>query len=570
MDLTIAELARAVGKSETYVRQHLHREHLKAQRRGRRVFVTLDEAARWARERRLPFATPTPVSVTARDMERRVTRLAVLTLHEPYTRPRNLFTLVRHRRQDALGPWAGDAGERWSNANLGNGISLFSFDSTLEFCQALIDQILGSGTLSIEDIEIDYDLYSIPRCHWAYRDDCPLSNTSVRSPFSRHSAEIIEYWSFRTELRDHWLKALGSSAGSLLPGLTRLGFPLDQSEDRVGNLMIAGAEDAIACDLVVGHDQTLRFFVDAAGLSPGAYRANVWGNHSGDAVIRREIAVSPGETVIKVASDVDHFGFAVHRTVDGQCIDMSDVFRMMESNFRSKASSPTLHFQDRRRHLNHTVTPAGSTSSISVRSDDDSTEIDKGIRRLWLEHLLHKCEADARKTKELVRFQPHEFDQAVQHVICLLRLDSHRAEPLYLADPYFELYLDESKPENSDLVQLYLEIFAATVGRSLLILSCQKKLDDTRPWWFHYGEKIKRHITVRTFLKHDLHKTGFHDRYLITPEREIIITSSLNGWRQEGVTFISHPHSVYRAEAKLLWEMGLQSDTARLFVEEIC
>ena len=28
MDLTIAELARAVGKNETYVRQHIHRKHL--------------------------------------------------------------------------------------------------------------------------------------------------------------------------------------------------------------------------------------------------------------------------------------------------------------------------------------------------------------------------------------------------------------------------------------------------------------------------------------------------------------------------------------------------------------
>ena len=76
------------------------------------------------------------------------------------------------------------------------------------------------------------------------------------------------------------------------------------------------------------------------------------------------------------------------------------------------------------------------------------------------------------------------------------------------------------------------------------------------------------------FLKRDEHnpdrrKRGFHDRYLITPEREIIITHSFNGWCEDGVTFISLPYGVYRAEAEQLWSMDLESDTERLFVEEI-
>ena len=48
MNFTISELALAVEKSETYVRQHIHRKHLSAQKEGRNVFVALDEAARWA------------------------------------------------------------------------------------------------------------------------------------------------------------------------------------------------------------------------------------------------------------------------------------------------------------------------------------------------------------------------------------------------------------------------------------------------------------------------------------------------------------------------------------------
>ena len=58
---------------------------------------------------------------------------------------------------------------------------------------------------------------------------------------------------------------------------------------------------------------------------------------------------------------------------------------------------------------------------ISIRSDDDSAEIDRGIRRLWLERGLHEREAEARRERKLVRFQPDESKQAAQHVVYLLR-----------------------------------------------------------------------------------------------------------------------------------------------------
>lgn len=575
MDLTIAELARAVDKSETYVRQHIHRKHLTARRNGRNVFVTLDEATRWASERGLPFGMPARPTATVGDMKGRAARMTVLTWHEPNVRSRNLFTLVRHRRQDALGPWASESGEEWSNDDLGHGLRMSSLDTTLERCQTLIDHIVDCGTLEIDGVEIDYDLYPIPRRHWAYRDERPLARAAVRSPFSRHSAEIIEYWSFGEEPRKHWLETIESPRHGLSSRLARLGFPLDRLPDRVGNLVIAGAEDTIACDLGARHDQTLRFHVDAVDLSPGAYRATVWGSHSGDEVIRREIAVTRGLTVIKLASDADHVGFAIYRTVDGQCVDLMEAFLIMEIGGRMEvSSSPTLHIRDRRRRLNHEVTPAGSTSMISIRSDDDSAEIDRGIRQLWLERGLHEREAEARKERKLVRFQPDESKQAAQHVVYLLRRDSHRTGPLYLADPYFMPYLDEKREADSGLVQLYLELFAATSGRSLKILCAHPKKDNTRPWWSNYPKTLTNHVSIRTFRKRDKDKSagrknGFHDRYLITPEHEVVITNSLNGWREHGVTFISHPYGVYRAEAEKLWAMDLESTTEPLFVEEI-
>ena len=575
MDLTIAELAQAVDRSENYVRQHIHRKHLTARRVGRNVFVTLDQAARWARERGLSFGAPARASAVAGEMKDRAARMTVLTWHEPDARPRNMFTLIRHRRKDALGPWTSELGKSWFNDDLGNGIRVHSFDATLEQCQALVEQILGSGTLEIDGVEVDYALHPIARRHWAYRDGRPFSDASVRSPFSRHSAEIIEYWSFDAELRDRWLEVLEAPPGGSLRGLERLCFPLDRRVDRVGNLMIAGAEDAIACNLASHHDQTLRFHVDTDDLVPGAYRATVWGSHSGNEVIRREIAVTPGQTVIKLASDVDHVGFLICRTVDGQCVDLRELFLTKEVSIRLDVESgPELHLQNRRHGLSHKVTPAGSTTKISVRPDDHIAELDRGIRRLWLERCLREREADARKEGSVVRFQPDGFVQATQHVHHLLRRDSCRAEPFYLADPYFDPYLKERAGAASQLVQLYLELFAATTSQSLRILCAQKKQGDARPWWASYPKHLTDHVSVRAFFKRnrdksDESKRGFHDRYLITPEHETIITNSLNGWHKHGVTFISHRQGVYRAEAENLWAMDLQSATETLWVEEI-
>lgn len=575
MELRISELAQAVEKSDTYVRQHIHRKHLTARREGRKVFVELEEATRWARKWGLPFDAPARISASSRHKTSRAARMTVLECTESGGRARNLFTMVRHRRQDALGPWESQDVERWLMDDLGSGLRLHRLNAPLEKCQALVDLILDSGKLEIEGVEVTYALHPNPRCHWAYRDESPLSDASVRSPFSKHSAEVIEYWSFESDLRDRWLKVLDSPPGNLPTRLRCLGFRLDRRSDRVGNLMITGAEDAITCDLVAGHDHKLRFQVDGDEILRGAYRATVWASHSGDEVIRRQIDVTLGQTVIDLTSDVDSVGFAIFRTLDAQCIDLMDANLVMEMQVRGHITSgPTLRFRNRQGRSDHAVVPAATTFVTRVRSDEDSAEIDKGIRRWWLDRRLYQDEAEARKEHSFVRFQPDEFDQAAQHLVHLVRLDSHKSDPLYLADPYFPPYLEEKTSADSMLVQLYLELIGATAGRQLRILCSQKKQLGAQPWWVDFPKALTNHISVRTFTKHGLDKRGrvspgFHDRYLITPEREVVITNSFNGWEKQGVTFITLKYGVYRTEAEKLWSMDLKSAGEPLFVEEI-
>ena len=177
MDLTVADLAHAVGRSENYIRQHIHRKHLIARRVGRNVIVTLDEASRWARKRGLAFVSPEPV-VTTGAMKHRTARMTVLTWQETRAQPINLFTLIRHRRRDALGPWATQPDGNWSRDDLGEGLRQFTLDTSFDHCQALVDQITATETMAMDGTDVRYALERVPRRHWAYRNEIRPFTTS--------------------------------------------------------------------------------------------------------------------------------------------------------------------------------------------------------------------------------------------------------------------------------------------------------------------------------------------------------------------------------------------------------
>ena len=338
--------------------------------------------------------------------------------------------------------------------------------------------------------------------------------------------------------------------------------------------MIAGAEDEIVCDLDARHDRSLMLQVDGDKLQPGAYRATVWASHSGNEMLRREIPVTQGETEIELASDVDHIGFAIFRTADGQCIDLMEAFLLMQIGGKIKVdSSPTLQFHDRSGRLVHEVSPAAPSSGIDLNIDFDNAEFDKKIRQEWLARRLRERDAAARREGNFERFGPDAFEDAVRYFVGLLRRDADQKTPIYLADPYFMTQLTDDSGADLSLKKLCIDMFAATAGTPLRILCAKKKKrqdqDDPPPWWTSLPEQITAHVSVLAFLSRDGKRPGFHDRYLITPRREIIITHSLNGWHGDGVTFASLPYDVYLAEAERLWWMDPGSATADLLVREI-
>ena len=203
MEITIADLASVVGKDENYVRQHIRREHLVARREGRRVLVEESEAARWAKERGLPFRQPIATLGLDDEIGERAARVTVLALRTPDGTAINLFTLVRHRDRNSLGPWVHAEDPNWQreiidveNSEQVENLVLYRLDATLPECQEIVQNILRGGSLAIADEDIRYALEPHPRRHWAYQEHTMSDAELLESPFDGHSAEMTEYWCF--------------------------------------------------------------------------------------------------------------------------------------------------------------------------------------------------------------------------------------------------------------------------------------------------------------------------------------------------------------------------------------
>lgn len=338
--------------------------------------------------------------------ENRTARMSVLAWHREDGTVHNLFTHIRHRRAGGTGPWAAEPDRVWRPTTFPPNdivepgeIQLHVLDGTLEHCVALLEDISDGNAITIDGIEVGYAFEQRPRRHRAYRNEMQMDEPSVYSPFSRHSAQVTEFWSFETELRNRWREVCGSySPRQLEEYLRRLAFPLGRLSDRVGNLMISGAEDEIVCDLVSGRTQLILDVTTADGthLPPSAYYATVWAHDSGDVLVHPHLEIAERHTVIDIGSKLDRVGFAVFRRRDGQCIDRWEATFIREINFALNVSSgETLEIHDRRRGTSKTLSLGDARSTFSV-GDEYASGLDDAVRQEVLGRRSWQRDKDAR------------------------------------------------------------------------------------------------------------------------------------------------------------------------------
>ena len=209
------------------------------------------------------------------------------------------------------------------------------------------------------------------------------------------------------------------------------------------------------------------------------------------------------------------------------------------------------------------VLPSLPDAVVSGRSGA-ATRLDRGIRQQWLNRVAQQREAGARRDASLVRFGPGRFAEAARHFLYLLSHDSDQPGPTYLADPCFV-----GHTMADEVARLFMDMCAAIRRRPLRILCAERPANDAPAWWAGYLREIEADVTVRTFVNRSDERGCFHDRYLITPGREVLITNSFNGWSRFGVTFVSLPYGLYRAEAEQLWALDPDSPSSDVLVREI-
>ena len=118
-----------------------------------------------------------------------------------------------------------------------------------------------------------------------------------------------------------------------------LHFPINQRLDRVGNLMVAKAQNAIESRNRGAKGQSLDSQSFKQGLDKASTRRHIqprsWADHSGDKVMHRSIEICDSETVINHESDVDLIGYEIYRNSDGECIDRYEANPIKEISFQT-------------------------------------------------------------------------------------------------------------------------------------------------------------------------------------------------------------------------------------------
>ncbi len=353
------------------------------------------------------------ILVLDRGHENRTSRMSVLAWHPKDGKVCNLFTHIRHRRADGMGPWAGEPDGVWhtttfpSNEIVQPGeIKLHLVDAPLAYCLELVKDILDKNAMVVGGLEVLYALEQSARCHWAYRNQMGTDDHSVSSPFTRHSAKVTEFWSFEPDPRDYWRKVCESyTYRQLEDALRGLAFRLDQRLDRVGNLVISGSEDEVECKLASKRTH-LGLNVntpDGTGLPENDYFATVWAGDSDDALVHQHLEITEQHTIINVDSALDRIGFALYRRRDGQCIDSWEVPLMREISVDMNLSTGgTLTIHDARRGTTNTVSIGDAKSVITV-GDENSAALDSAIRREMLGRRSWQQDRDARSQGHLGR-----------------------------------------------------------------------------------------------------------------------------------------------------------------------
>ena len=538
--LSVAEVARLVGRSPAFVRQHVRRGHLRVEREGRRVLVRRGEVLRWVRERDLAPVEGVKVELDHSGPaapSQRMARVRILAVRVDGVW-QNLLTTVRQRGGSAAGVPA------HLPHDFGDEVSVIGGDLALVDAQELVQRAL-TGALAIGNEVIEYGL-GFRQQHFAGRGESSkeLVEEAMSSPFADHSSKVDEHWSESAPsgpVVDRVLERFEPWGG-------RFGMNLARYDDRRGNLLVFDAIDEISADFGA-EGGAVRVRADfGPGADPEGYVAAL-SLYLGDDIVVREMFSLHGRSLLKrYDTDWDACHLRVFRNRDGRCVDDLANHMLREISLRTQIAEPDLSLRDRRgkefRRLKRST--HGFDSSLQLGPEHEAARSRQLARRA--RNLKTKAEKDG----WLLRCEPDERDRARSHLVRLVGEAARGAELVYVADPYFF----RAGFQDEFMRDLFLDLVEAASGASLRILH-GLEAEGTRSWG-SLPKALTNRVDARSVRRlrgsdGDV-RSGFHDRFVASRSAEFLFTHSINGWHTDGVTFVRLPGGgVYHSIAEELW-----------------
>lgn len=565
MLLTIEKVAQLVNKSRSFVRQHIHRGYLHiTAKKGRSVEIDLNEVLRWAEDRHLKIPkeaiqelTRPWTSAACATAEERTARCRILAVRSK-DKWVNLLTTIRHRQDDTRSDW--EVLDSRSDADRNSKIILIGADLLLEDSLPIITD-MQEGNVNILNHVILYDLHErrdsfLGRDHVLSRFRRP---PPFASPFSTHSAKLTEFWCLNPEPRAEW-EALPEDLKENWGH--RLKVDLAVAIDRIGNCLVFEALDEVDCDLSSTKESSLRFELTMLEeFRPGAYFARISGDEDDDRLIDQILLIQRPVTIIPTPINVGYIESSVFRSSDGRCVDHMAAHLLREIRTEVTMMGPEIRLQNRRGQEFHRFRTG--TKTPWSKPQPKTT-----IRDWQLARREHAELLTAQSKGNLFRFDAGKSEDAWKKLSKLI--EALPDDPIYLADPYFFKALTVP-----DLIKTCIDMFASCHGRSMRIICSGQNNGNTltQPNASSIGIPMGLfgNVQVKSILETRLNKEGkprlappFHDRWLATPSCEYLITHSVTGWENGGVTFVKLPFSLYFAEAERLWNL---QETTSLSVE---
>lgn len=545
--LTIAELARASGKTENNIRQNIFRKLLKSTKRGNVVEISRKEAERWAKKKKITLQFSPEESEKIDLLNERSVRIHVLAGLAPNSRWINIVTAVKQRR---LAELATSSWEVLAETD-DKGLQLLKWDCKESEANSWIEKAAAGAAETILGTEIHFNVgssakhYFCPRIH----DDDKAPAPQV-SPFANASATAVEF------MAGDDLPTAVSQKLNEIPAdwFKKIGLSIAEYFDHAGSLIVYTATDDVRGQVSVMSKKALKFSVrTSANIILKDYFVTLLAWRRDELVFDRAFDLTQPSHHLSGNADIDRWKYQIFHKPSGRLVDEDEATLILSIQGTIQALGPSVELRDaNNKPFGHVQTTA-LTSQFGVGENSDRAA------SLYHHRLSQQRYEKSKSRGELFRLDSEEA--ALEQIAKILKSFSAADGPIYWADPYFFSSPKDGKFVSNWTTSLrkhFLKVVQAAQGLNLRIICGHDTTVGDDPFdLIGYGSLMNtvEVCCVRKKNSRGDFENAFHDRWITNKSREYLLTHSLNGIQGDGLTIVKLPFHVYFADSEYLWSI---------------